>query len=262
MSARFSTAAVVVLLALPLLTGAGGDDRMDEIGKVAVAYAQGFDALLQADPSEGDRLGVTAEDLQSLQPVTILPLRALDAQFRQEDDARTIDMATVSTDLWWVVLGIDSAPKIVVTVQWPSTVDQPEAVALNQVPAQLLSDALNEVGDPNARIVYIPEDATVVLGSARGVSVAMPVADEVFRAALELPDRPVAVGEYTSALKTRLSRLAAAWAMGDRDPGLAGGGPTPVVPARGIGFPLPAVLGAAAVAAFMGAVAVSRRRPT
>jgi hypothetical protein len=238
MSARFSAAAVL------------------GIGKVAVAYAQGFDALLQADPSEGDRLGVTAQDLQSLRP-----LQALDAQFRQEADARTIDMATVSTDLWWVTLGIDSVPKIVVTVQWPSTVDRPEAVALNQIPALLLSDALNEVGDPNARIVYIPEDATVVLGSARGVSVAMPVADEVFRAALELPDRPVPVAEYTSALKTRLSRLAAA-AAGDSDPGLAGGGPTPEVPPRGIGFPLPAVLGVAAVAVFMGAMAVSRRRPT
>ncbi len=259
MSARFSTPAVVALLVLPFLMGAGGDDRTNEIGKVAVAYAQGFDALLQADPAEGDRLGVTAEDLPLLRPVTILPLHALDSQFRQEEDGRTVDMATVTTDLWWVILGIDSAPKIVVTVQWPSTVNRPEAVALNQIPAQLLSDALNEVGDPDARIVYIPEDATIVLGSARGVSVAMPVADEAFRAALELPDRPVPVGEYTSALRTRLSRLAAAWAMGDRDAGLAGAGPTPEVSPHG-GFPLPAVLGAAAVAVFMGALAVSRRR--
>lgn len=260
MNARLAGAAAALILAMPFLIGAGGgDDREDQIGQVAVAYARGFEALLRADPAEGERVGVTAEDLAHLRPTRSIPLYTVDASFRLPGDTRSIDKALVLSDLWWVVLSVESEPQVVVTVQWLAGADQPEAVGLNWVPALELSRSFERLGDPEARVVYLPEDAPVALGVAKDVTLAMPVANEFLAAGLELPDGPIPVAEYTVDLKVRLNRLTASSAVGKGDPGLGGGGAAPEVPAQPGSFPLAALLGPVAVVGFMLVLAQSTR---
>jgi hypothetical protein len=260
MTARRIGMAVAWVLAAPLLTGADdGARQSDEVAEVAVAYAVGFDDLLRQDPAEGERLGVSADELQALRPVLVTPVLLADEAFRSPTDQRRLDEALVPSDLWWVVLASGDGGSVVVSVQWPPDAGSPQAVGLNWVPAPELTAAMAEVRDPAARVVWLPDDAPVVIGTVDGDVVAIPIANEVLASRLGLPDvaaRPIAV--YTAQLRARLATAAALWDGADEDgPSLAGGG-APSLGDSG-GPPLSLLVGPAVVLISLGFFALKWR---
>lgn len=222
MIGRVSSVRIGIIVSALLLLGASPVDVDKKIAQVAVAYAQGFEFLLRSEPTEAERFGLAADDLADLKVASVHQLRSVDARFRMSDDARDLGQALVPMDLWWVVLSVDSSPRLVVSVQWPEGAAEPQAVGLNWVPASRLARALEQVDSRGPTVVYLPDDVSLVLGEVEGVAMVMPIADEVLSAWLELPLEPVPVVEYTRALRVRLDRLARQ--AEDAVPGLGSGG--------------------------------------
>lgn len=265
MKARRFPFLAALVLASPFLTAADDDRRTEQIGRAALGYVQGFQALLEANPDEGALIGISASDLADLQVARVIPLYAVDDQFRDRGDRRSLDSATKPTDLWWVLLRNPNGGATVVTIQWAADAAAPEAVGLNWVPAALLAASLTEVGDAAARVIYLPEDAPVIVGKVDGVTVAMPIATETLASRLELAATPQRVGDYTAALRSRLSALEEAAPGGPPVPGLAGSltgpNPGPTSPT----FPLALVAAPVGVVVFFGLLRVThdiRRRRT
>jgi hypothetical protein len=239
---------------------ADDDPTVEQIGNTAVAYAQGFEELLKANPHEAALIGVSATDLPELRVVRVIPLYTVDDRFRESDDRRSLDRAIEPTELWWVILSSPSGGATVVTVQWASDAGTPEAVGLNWVPASVLIASFGEITDPHAKVIYLPDDAPVVVGSAGREIVAMPIATETLSARLALPREPLSVVEYTTALRIRLTEPGGAAPAGPQPPGLAGGPAGGDQTAPPPSYPLPLVVGPALVFAFFGVLRIAKTR--
>ncbi|MEI7743625.1 MAG: hypothetical protein WCK58_07740 [Chloroflexota bacterium] len=231
---RIEPLGLVLILLVPFLLGAGGRDAEARISEAAVAYARGFEPLLRSDPTETERFGVAADDLAVVDVASVHRLKTIDSRFRLADDTRDVDAALVATDLWWVVLSLDSRPRLVVSVEWSEGSADPQAVGLNWVPATRLAAALTQAGSRGATIVYLPEDAPVALGVVDGMTMAMPIATDVLRARLDLPTGPTPVAEYTRSLRQRLDRLSGQAELAAPAPGGGGGQPSSGSPLSGL----------------------------
>lgn len=146
----------------------------------------------------------------------------IDERFAEQTDKRDLDEAITPTDLWWVVLGdAREAPRLQVSVQWPSGASRPSAVGMNWEDAGEIVEALDRGGDPGATLVWVPADLSVLVsgkGSSRTVT---PIAarDDLASFAGARAE-PTSVREYSQRLHDRLKELKGFLA----EPGAGGGG--------------------------------------
>lgn len=218
-------ALICLVLAVPLLIGADEAGDGDEVAAAAVAYAEGFRGTFDRDPAEATAMGLVARDLANLTAVATLQVADVDDRFRTTGDSRQIDQSLVMTDLWWVLLRSAGGNEIVVSVHWPDGAKAPQGVGLNWAPAAEFSDALAAVGDPSPQLVWIPEDAPLLIGNGARGPVAMPIANQTLRARLQMEPGPRTVAGYTSEVRDRLSRLSAV--PGNQDVGAGSGAGSP-----------------------------------
>lgn len=207
-------------LSLVAAPGALADDTRTAIANVALEYAQSFDGLLAAEPAEADKLGVDRDTLASLKVTGIHKVHVLDTKFLDQDDRRSVEDALVPSDLWWVVLSADRDPRLLVSVQWQTGADAPEAVGLNWDSARSVAAAVAASDDATASLVWIPQDVSVVLSGAPGKRVVRPVASKEVRTSLGLSDLASSMTDYSAALHDRLAKYVNAAA----EPGAGGGG--------------------------------------
>lgn len=209
MRARLAISCLV--LAVPLLIAVDGDGEPEhEVAAEAIKYVNGFRTLIARDSSEAARLGLEAGDLDTLTATATLQVADADPLFRTAADRRSLDQSLVLTDLWWVLLESDNGSHIVVSVRWPDGAKTPEGIGLNWAPAAEFADALVALNDPSPQLVWIPEDAPVLIGvTPGGGQVAVPIANETMAARLRMETGPMPVAAYTTEVRDRLSRLAA-----------------------------------------------------
>lgn len=196
--------AVASVLALVATNSASATSPLE---KVALDYALTFEPVLLADPTEADHLGVTADELRRLEPGHARRLSVISSEFRaDETGAANLQDALLASNLWWVTLELEGNPRLVVTVQLPSDTNGWRAVGLNWVNASVLEDAVDVLGDPDASIVYVPDHASIAIGTIDGVVSAMPIVDVNLRDRMHLPDHPVPASEYSAMVRGQLHR--------------------------------------------------------
>lgn len=227
------------------------------IGATALEYARGLDDFLIQMPEEAGRLGVDLATLPELRVSSIHQVYVLDGRFADPDDERDIDAARVNaSDLWWVVLqDAKGKARLQVSVRWTAGEDAPRAVGMNWMDADDLQTAFKRIGDPNATLIWVPEDLSLFVAGPASSRKVVPVAGpEELERVSGVSGEAIAMRDYSRGLHDRLKALVRLPA--EEGAGGAGVGAAPVAAP---GLPV-GLLAAAAFLTCVGVLVVGDRR--